>query len=367
MRGKKHVIRWSAVLVVVAHLGAVGALALPADVNLDVDPLYQGDYPDKLDNSDKTIASDGCTLTAYAMEINFYLKKAGIMKMAADGSKMLLQYTPADLNKLLNDYRYVQKEYKKGADGKPEKGPDGKYIVVGTTTRNGWGVEIGDDGKPKGSSTEINVGALRKAIEADTKAKDCEGKGIKMEKMVTPGFSGATPLPEACTTLNENFLAVLALLESGNPVPVRVANDTHTVLVTSFHQTAGKPRGVGRYDIKDPFRAGDGSSIMWLDDNAYKNMIYDYGSSIYKPGSLAQTQNFAIPSETFFPLDAIFDPEENPEALGPQVFWDNTARVVAAADVPEPVAVGLLAMLGVGLGAARRGSARRAVATMSPA
>lgn len=369
MRGEKLVIRWSAVLVVVAHLSAAIAVAVPGDVNLDVDPLYQTDYTAKIDNSDRTIAQDGCSLTALTMEINFYLKKHGVMTMDAGGAKKLLQYTPEDVNTLLNDFRYTQREFKIGPDGKTEKGPDGKAIVTGTTTRNGWGVPIGADGMPMGSSLVVNAGAMIRAVTADSKAKDCAGAGITLSAFTDSGYGTTPPLPEPCTTLDKDFLAVLELLEGGRPVPVRVANDTHTVLITSFHQTEGAARGVGRYDIKDPIKTAGGTSILWLDDAAYSNMIYAYRSAAYKPGGPGQPppQQFVLPSDAFIPLDLLLDPFENPDFLGPQNMLANSPRVLGAEDVPEPGCITLVTMAGL-LGAMRRrGRARGAFATMSPA
>lgn len=321
--------------------GPAPARADDLDIDLKVDGLHQNDYPDKLDNSDLTIASDGCSLTAWAMAINAAIAKEGLHDKTADGKEgALIKYTPADLNRLLNDYRYTQTHYKKGADGKVEKGPDGKPIVTGTTTHNGWGVEIGADGKPVGSATEISIGALRKAIEADIKARSFEGKTLKMDKFTASGW-GATPELPAAGTTPDKVPAILEQLKNGIPVVVRVANDTHTVLINSYH---GPADGSGRYDIKDPFKNGDGSSIIWLDDPAYKNTIFAYNASVFKSGGI-QPQPFQTPNDMFLPDELLFNPEFNPDLSGPQYFDPNTARVL---DVPEPTTTVLALALLVG-------------------
>lgn len=347
-------------LVLAAHLPADRCDAVAMPVVLAVDPLYQTDYTTKLDNSNDTIAEFGCTLTAMTMEINFYLKKAGIMTLDAMGNKVPLQYTPEDINKLLNDYRFD--------DRNKTKGPDGKY---GKTKRNGWGVEIDAMGNPVGSSTTINIGALRSAVVKDTKMRDCMGVGLATDGFYSPGFIGPPEFTDGtCITLDENFLWILDNLEAGRPVTVRVAGDTHSVLITSFHQYDGFPRGVGEYDIKDPFKNSDGTSIIWLHDIAYKQMIYDYSAGAFKlAGQGLPLPPFSEPSESYIPPEFMFDPIENPDMLGPQVFWENTARVLAA-DVPEPGCLGLVAMAGLFAATKRRprsGSAAAANATMSSA
>ena len=141
------VIAWGLVLpaVIVVDRAQAGP-----DYNIPVVPLYQTDYPDKMDNSNVTIADAGCTLTAWTMLINYAISQAGLHSINPDGSQgPLISYTPEDINKLLDNFRYVQSIYGTNASG--------NLVVTGQTTDNGWGVTIGPNG-PIGSNTNLNLG-----------------------------------------------------------------------------------------------------------------------------------------------------------------------------------------------------------------
>jgi hypothetical protein len=319
--------------------------ALASVVTVPVNQLHQNDYPQKLDNANTTIAENGCTLTAQTMVINAALQREGLHEKKPDGSAgNTIQYTPDQVNTLLNDYRYEQNIYKKDADGNYVK-ENRKYVVERVETRNGWGVKIGADGKPVGSSTSINMGALHRAIEADTKNRSAEGKGLDNTRTYAPGFKDSPAVDDdKGTKVDDTFTFLLDQLEAGRPIVVRVAEKTHSVVVCSFHQEEGKPRGTGRYDIKDPWRNSDGNSIEWLDDEDYKNLIYGYGSNVYDAGGLAES--FAVPSDAWIDPDYLYDPEFNPDEYGPQLIVPN--------HTPEPGTLVLLAMTGSVLLASRR-------------
>jgi hypothetical protein len=118
-----------------------------------------------------------------------------------------------------------------------------------------------------------------------------------------------------------------------------VANDTHTVLITSFHGVTGAPAGTGTYDIKDPVKdTNTGTSITELGDPAYGNKIYAFEWAVFKAGGIHIP--FQVPDDTFIDPVLISDPDVNPEMFGPQSFLDNTVRVVLT--VPEPSTFQLL-------------------------
>lgn len=305
--------------------------------DIPVTPLYQNDYTDRIDNSNQTIASQGCTLTAWTMALDYSMTTVGLHNRNPDGTQgTVISYTPADINRLLNDYRYEEKTYKKDATGNYVR-VNGKLVIEKVEIKNGWGLTIGPGGNPMGSTMEINMGALFKAVEKDTKARSFEGKGLKQDSYRAPGFSR---IPEDIgadgVVIGENYLRILEELEQGRPVVVRVANDTHSVLVTSFQNEPGKPRGVGRYDIRDPSKKADGSSIRWLDDPAYTNRIFNWDTGVFKAGGLHDP--FSVPSDYYIDPLLLTDTEANPDYFGQQVFLAN--------HVPEPNTVMLF---GIGL------------------
>ena len=162
---------------VISLMLIVGSAAVAAaDPILDVTKLFQNDYPDLIDSSSKSIADFGCTLTAYAMIFNYEMGKLGLHKKNPDGtSDGLLSYTPSDLNRFLNEYRYEQPTYQKDPN-------TGKQVKTGSITMNGWALTIGPDGKPQGSTTDINVGALLRAVEQASRRDSFESTGLKQDK-----------------------------------------------------------------------------------------------------------------------------------------------------------------------------------------
>jgi hypothetical protein len=283
------------------------------DVQLDVTPLYQNDYPDLIDNSKFSIADQGCTLTAWTMLINYEIKKIGLHDKGANGTRgALIQYTPADINRLMNDYRQAV----------PGKG----------TTINGYGETIGNDGKPIGSTTDLNLGGMFAAVQQDTKSRSFENKGLVQKDYISDQFPSGK-------TVDSSYTSLLSQLKADQPVVVRVLNDQHTVLVTSFHQAEGQPAGTGRYDIKDPFRASDGTSIDMLDDPEYKNRIYYADTEVFQSGG--RWDPYQTPSPYYIDPSQLLDPTVNPDQYGPQVM---AANEVFATSVPEPSSLVLLAL-----------------------
>ncbi|MFA5260946.1 MAG: PEP-CTERM sorting domain-containing protein [Candidatus Omnitrophota bacterium] len=307
--------------------------AQPATIELNVAPIHQNDYPDKLDNSNQSIASHGCTLTAHTMLINYALQQEGFHVKNEDGTQgEPFRYTPSDINRLLNDYRYEQKYYKQDEEGNYIK-ENGKYVVEKVETKNGWGVTIGENDQPQESSTEINVGSLRKAVAHDTRTRSFKGQGLNMTAYYAPGFADSPAIGRNGVTLDNNFTFILDQLEAGRPVIVRVRNNTHSVVVSSYHAEEGQPRGNGRYDIKDPWRNQDGTAILWLDDDKYKNLIFDYGVGVYKAGGLVDP--YTVPSDFYIEPHYLYDPLINPDQYGLQVFDENHS-------IPEPATMLLL-------------------------
>ena len=83
--------------------------------------------------------------------------------------------------------------------------------------------------------------ALFQAVQQDTAARSFEHKGLTQDHLIGAGF-GATPaIPAGGVTVGPNYATIEKLLSQGLPVVVRVANDTHTVLVTSFQGVTGAP------------------------------------------------------------------------------------------------------------------------------
>jgi len=271
-----------------------------ADVDIPVTKLYQNDYAQKMDNSTQTIADYGCGLTSDTMLYNQALGAQGLHVKNPDGSQgAIISYTPAELNTLLNNYRYVE-------TGGVDKGK----------TKNGWGVTIGADGNPIGSSTDINEGALRKAVESDTKSRSFEGQGLVVKAW--PTSERDKDIPAGGVTLDENYMKVLDELKAGRPVVVRTYDDRHWVLVKSFTQVAGQPEGRGRYDIADPWKKEDGSSIEWLDDPDYQNKIWERSTGVFQKGG--SHDPYQVPSDYWIDPEYLYDPEMNPDQYGPQLF-----------------------------------------------
>ena len=116
-------------------------------------------------------------------------------------------------------------------------------------------------------------------------------------------------------------------MKAGHPVLARVSDDTHTVLIIGWDEAKG-------FLIADPFRKEDASSESEL--SAYRNLVFALETTIFKGGGLHTP--FEVPSDSFIPLDALQDPDINPDLFGPQAFREN--------HVPEP-ARGVLTLAGL--------------------
>jgi len=294
-------------LVAVILACSLNLYAEDPNINIPVTKLYQNDYQDKLDNSKDTIAKSGCSLTALAMLINQALAAQGLHQKNPDGTQgPIISYTPAEINTLLNDYR------------------------TKNTNEDGWGLKIGADGKPIGSSTGINMGALLKAVKADTKNRSFEGVGLQQKAHHTPGWCGIPDdIGSEGVTLDENYKYILDELKAGRPVVVLVhykykdseGNEhysQHYVLIKSFEQAAGQPEGRGRYDIADPWKDEEGNSIEWLDDEHYQNKIYGWKTEVYQKGGIHDP--YEVPSDYWIDPEYLYDPDVNPDQYGPQIF-----------------------------------------------
>jgi hypothetical protein len=313
---KKKTLSMAILLIVLISIMFSAIPIVKANVDIPVTKLYQNDYPQKMDTSEDTIAKWGCTLTAWTMLINQALVAQGLHQKNPDGTEgPIISYTPAELNTLLNNYRYEQAV---DAQGKPVNKNDPTFDHM--QTMNGWSLPIGADGKPVGSSTDINMGALLGAIEKDTKSRSFEGVGLQQKKSRTPGYGGIPKIGSGGVILDENYKYVLEELKAGRPVVVRTHNNGHSVLVKSFEQAEGQPQppeGKGRYDIADPARKPDGTSIEWLDDNEYQNRIWGFDTTVFQKGGFHDP--YEVPSPYWIdPLD-LNDSIANPDQYGPQV------------------------------------------------
>ena len=290
---------------------AIASAPLAADPILNIPPLYQNDSPwsgTELDHTGKTIGEIGCSLTAWTMLINYELAKNGFSTIS---------YTPADINKLLNDYR---------------SDPDPKSKTV----YDGWGVPVGPDGKPTGPAKDINEGGLRLSIEKDT-AKKAGGPGLVM-KSVDPDNTKESNTP---TPVDKDYKPLKDALAKGEPVIVRVnggdeANPTpngHTVLVIGIDDS-------GNWLINDPYKNSDpDSQSKSLNDPLYKNQIYRFWSGIFAHGGLSDPYQAPSP----YPIDPadLYDPLLNPNQYGISSSISNTSRTAAT---PEPASALLLAI-----------------------
>lgn len=289
----------------------LASASLFADPILKVPPLYQNDSPwsgTELDHTGKTIGELGCSLTAWTMLINYELTKNGFTT----------SYTPADINKLLNDYR---------------SDPDPKTKTV----YDGWGDPIDKDGKPTGPAKDINEGGMRKAIEQDTAKNAKDGKGLIM-KSVDPDNTKESDTP---TPVDKDYKPLKDSLAKGEPVLVRVnggdeANpikNGHTVLVIGQDSD-------GNWLINDPYKNSDpGSQSKSLNDPLYKNQIYRFWAGIFQHGGISDPYQAPSP----YPIDPadLYDPLLNPNQYGLTSTISNTSR---AAATPEPSAAALMSI-----------------------
>ena len=201
-------------------------------VDLDVSPIYQNQQgqpdPELRNGSGDTLSEYGCTLTCYTMMINFELKGLDIHKKNEDGSQgELLQYTPSDLDKMLDE------GYTRIKNGKETNYP-------------GWVL--------KDKEEMMVPGVLWTKVIEDVKEQsgvDLTNKIKKNQLTWSPWFVYANGRLTAW-----GYDRIWTALRYGYPVMVRVNNDEHSVLITSYHPGSDYENWYitrGRFDIKDPW------------------------------------------------------------------------------------------------------------------
>lgn len=308
------IIRTSILLAVaIAALGFV--ISVHADpVMLSVAKLHQNDpaWSDvKLDNSQDTIGDFGCTLTVWTMLINFEIAKAGLKE-----HDKVISYTPAQINTLLNNYRFTDPKT--------------------NTTYDGWSVPLDKNGKPTGSNTNQNFGALRKAIEDDTKKRSDSKEGLVMKeyhknsnkdvdsKKGTKVDKDFKPLKDAITHGDPVAVRVRGQDKDGNPVP-----NGHSVLVIGIDKD-------GNWVIADPFDDPNNEDTT-LADPDYHNWIYGYDWGVFQKGGFSDPYSAPSPYD-IDPAD-LYDPEINPDQYGFSSYRVNLGKI---SPVPEPDSIALL-------------------------
>lgn len=293
-------------------LAVLGA-TLAADPILSVTKLHQNDgkwKDEKLDHSALTIGDFGCSLTVWTMALNYEISKLGLKDAGVP-----ITYTPAEINKLLNDYRKTVP----ARAGQPEKVIDG------------WGIPLDADGKPTSATTDLNIGALRLAVEADTKKRS--GTGLVMTRL--PHSTGD---PAEGTKVDKDYKPLKDAIEAGIPVPVRVngqdgngatRRNAHSVLVIGITDA-------GEWLIADPYD-DPAKPIDKLSHPDYGNIIYSYMYGVFRAGGASSPYEAPAPIE-ISPAD-LLDLTLNPEQFGAAAFLANSQRN----EVPEPASIGLAA------------------------
>lgn len=214
--------------------------------------LYQNDpfWADvKLDNTNKTLAEFGCTLTCFTMAINTDLMEHNFKK--SNGDSMF--YTPDEINEMLKNFR--------------EQWSDG-------TTRDGFQSIINPDGSvtPK-TDGQFDAHALFSIVENDVQQKT--GRTFQMETFDSKGF------PNGLTLGPDNDQAIQDALNNKKSVVVRINNNTHTVLLTNINE-------YGQYEIWDPFCKTPPD--QW-NDNFLKN---EFLQQWYNPSTIEQIWQYDI-------------------------------------------------------------------------
>lgn len=200
-------------------MGFLGLLAGLAEANPIEDvPHYRQDDPrwgnEVLDHSKDgvTIAQQGCSLTCYAM---LFTWKSQQLDLRDDEGKPIV-YTPHDLNAFL------------------KTNPD---TVI----------------KDKdGNVVEINVTKLRMIIQADSKARDVEGKGIGYRRVWEPGRSdgedGVIPAVPQAGQAPSCGDWVTKLIDKGMPVLLYV-DSLNTLTNLDDGTVVIEGRGVGGHFV----------------------------------------------------------------------------------------------------------------------
>ena len=276
---------------------------VPVDpIELEIAPLFQDGYMELIDNSTLSIDRWGCTLTAWTMYVNWALKKLDLhFKDLYGNMGGLMQFTPAQLNELLKSHRM------QGALGK---------------TYDGWGNEIGADGTPVSpGNADMNFCGLWDTVRKYTSEQSFEKKALTSStfRSSTPGVTEGATIPEGGVVLDDTYKYVLKELQAGRPVVVRVRNDTHSVLVKSFHQKAGELVGVGRYDIADPAKDAvddKGKPFEWLDQEPDGNRIWGWDAMVTQAGGVHRA--YMVPGLRWVDPEDLCDPVANPEQYGQQ-------------------------------------------------
>jgi hypothetical protein len=283
------------------------------NINILVHKSYQNDpkwKDDKLDKcKDKTIGDYGCSLTCWTMLINTALEELGIhLKGSDDNIGPTMSYTPEELNDLLNNYHYKVPVDKQG-NHVSEKDPAFDHME----TRDGWGLLIDDETqKPVGEANGINVGILTEAVKKDTASRSSNSFGLSLNDMVRSGDKGLGEIGSGGVVLNDKYQWVLDELRKGVPVMVRVNDNKHSVLVTSYHRVKDQR---GWYDIADPVINSAGRTITNL--QSYGNRIYSWGMYVFEEGG--QPVPYTVPSPYYIDPEHLYDPLANPDQYGPEL------------------------------------------------
>lgn len=260
------------------------ALAIPllGQPKLTVGQLYQTDYTNNYDKTTNTIKDVGCSLTAFAMLVNYEMQQQGLH--AANGVDPLT-FSPADLNQILNDYK---------------------------TDKNGHAAQGWlDDGK---GGVLINGGGLIDAVYQESKKRSKEGVGLQLD---TANLASHDLGPNG-QTVDEKTAAIFDSLQAGHPVIARVDGNSHTVLITGWDGASKQ------YIVNDTLRAADGGQAGL---SGYGNKVYGYDIYKFKKGGLPIA--YTAPSPYYFPPSLIYDPNANPGQYAPEVSDGNAYPTMA--------------------------------------
>jgi hypothetical protein len=233
--------------------------------------LYQNDNRwanTNIDSSQSTIGNFGCTLTAYTMFINYAIAQANLV----DKNGQPISYTPAQVNTLLNNYRW------------DDKG----------TTKNGWDLKVGD---PAASTTELTMNLLSDAVKANIASNSQNGQGLILAPTDSDFHTWGWRTPQSpapSLAITDMYQPFLDALNAKDPIVVRVNNDQHTVLVTGRDNQ-------GNWIIADPANK-DNTTLK-----VYNNTICGYDWMVTKAGAAEDTSY--VPDDVIRANDAVAVPE----------------------------------------------------------